>query len=234
MEAKHKILGIIPARYGSTRFPGKPLVMIQGKTMIQRVYEAALDARIEVIVATDHIDIHNHIISAGGNSVMTSTCETGTDRCAEVSKMYPDYDYIVNIQGDQPFVQPDQIRHLIELTYYHPQIATLVTSLYSNDAQNNNVVKAICTNPKKDKNVFECFYFTRSEKPEPSALKHIGIYAYRSDVLQKISKLPISSLEKFLNLEQMRWLENGYRIMASYSMYDSISVDTPDDLKKFD
>lgn len=238
-----KILGIIPARYASTRFPGKPLATIGGKTMIQRVYEQVLKAeRIsDVVVATDDERIKNVVDGLGGKCFMTSEMHlSGTDRCAEAyALMKGDYDYVINIQGDEPFIEPSLIDDLCELLDYKTEIATVVKRIQDRETlMNPNVVKVVLTMRK------QALYFSRQTIPyvrgvEPENwldhaefYKHIGVYAYRSDVLEQIVKLPLNVLESTEKLEQLRWLGYGYRIMACETKHESIGVDTPEDLEK--
>jgi 3-deoxy-manno-octulosonate cytidylyltransferase (CMP-KDO synthetase) len=243
-----KILGIIPARYASSRFPGKPLVMIDGKSMIQRVYEQTLKCRelSSVIIATDSEIIEKHIRSFKGNVVMTSVHhKSGTERCLEVLEKFKvdqndSFDVIVNIQGDEPFFDPHQISELIHCFGNEDvQIATLVKAIKSNEELSNpNVVKVIF-----DKN-FKAIYFSRFSIPfyrgknteewlkERAYFKHIGIYAYRSSALMEIAKLSVSPLEKAESLEQLRWIENGYPIHVRETEFESFAIDSPADLLK--
>jgi 3-deoxy-manno-octulosonate cytidylyltransferase (CMP-KDO synthetase) len=244
-----KIIGIIPARYASSRFPGKPLVMIDGKSMIQRVYEQALKCRelSSVIIATDSEVIEKHIMSFKGNVVMTAVHhKSGTERCNEVlERMEIDPDdpmtVIVNIQGDEPFIDPRQISCLTVL-FSNPEIkiATLVKKIVSDDELNDpNVVKVVF-----DKN-YKAIYFSRFSIPffrgknkiewlnERAYFKHIGIYGYRSPSLREIAKLPVSPLEKAESLEQLRWIEYGCMIHVCETEFDSFAIDTPADLLKF-
>jgi len=241
-----KIVGIIPSRYASTRFPGKPLAYIKGKTMIQRVYEQAKQCHglSAVFVATDDQRIMDEVESFGGDAIMTSSKHpSGTDRCFEVlEKIGKDkYDVVVNIQGDEPFIHPEQINKVIKsFENKNIHISTLAHKLTDKaDLTNPGIVKIA------RKVSGEALYFSRSvipfireSKDEDWTklypfLKHIGIYAYRSDVLEKIVKLPASSLEKAESLEQLRWLENGYSVMVEITDKESYPVDTPEDLKKF-
>lgn len=239
-----KILGIIPSRFASTRFPGKPLINIDGKTMIQRVYEQAKKASslTNVIVATDDDKIFNHVKSFGGNVMMTSSShESGTDRCAEVlEKSDTKFDVVVNIQGDEPFIDPEQI-NLLSACFNDKKtdIATLVKAIKTEEE---------LFNPNRPKVHFDAnnfaIMFSRNVIPEPKNLtkeawikehqfyKHIGIYGYRSDVLTQISKLPQSYLEKKEHLEQLRWLENDYAIKIAITEYEAVAIDTPEDLEK--
>ncbi len=237
------ILGIIPARFASTRFPGKPLVDIAGKSMIQRVYEQAKKCIhiTEVIVATDDARIYDHVIAFGGVAVMTSTDhQSGTDRCAEVALQHPQYNVIINIQGDEPYIDPEQISKLATCFNNHDtQIATLVKKVQNEqELFNVNSPKVVINN------LSEAVYFSRSPLPHIRGqeqqswlqhftyFKHIGIYGYRADVLQEVTKLPISSLEKAESLEQLRWIENGYRIKVAETELETYAIDTPEDLKK--
>jgi 3-deoxy-manno-octulosonate cytidylyltransferase (CMP-KDO synthetase) len=238
-----KILGIIPARYASTRFPGKPLVDIAGKSMIQRVYEQAKKCTglTEVIVATDDDRIFKHVAGFGGVAVMTSSDhQSGTDRCAEVAKMHPIYNVIVNIQGDEPYIDPEQITKLINcFNDADTQIATLIKKVLTEQELHNTNSPKVIINKQS-----EAIYFSRSPLPhirgqEPqhwlqhfTYFKHIGIYGYRADILQQITKLPVSPLEKAESLEQLRWIENRYKIKVAETELETYAIDTPDDLKK--
>jgi 3-deoxy-manno-octulosonate cytidylyltransferase (CMP-KDO synthetase) len=236
-----QILGIIPARYASSRFPGKPLVDIAGKSMIQRVYEQAKKCKdlTEVIVATDDERIFNHVKDFGGVVVMTSPDHSsGTDRCAEVALMHPEYDVIINIQGDEPYIDPEQISKLAAcFTTTYTQIATLVKKVRTEEELfNPNSPKVVISN------LGDAIYFSRSPLPHIRGeeqqnwlehytyFKHIGIYGYRADILQHITKLPVSSLEKAESLEQLRWIENGYRIKVAETDLETHAIDTPGDL----
>ena len=237
-----KVLGIIPSRYASTRFPGKPLVDINGKTMIQRVYEQCKKADVlsEVVVATDDVRIFEHINSFDGKVVMTaSSHESGTDRCAEVvEKIEANFEVVINIQGDEPFINPEQINQLCAcFEDEQTDIATLVKKI-DNEQE--------LFNPNRPKVDIDANYFakmfSRSAIPqlkhiEKSAwlnhqtfFKHIGIYGYRTSVLKKISQLSPSPLEIEERLEQLRWLENGYKIKVASTQYEAIAIDTPEDL----
>ncbi|PWJ57489.1 3-deoxy-manno-octulosonate cytidylyltransferase (CMP-KDO synthetase) [Dyadobacter jejuensis] len=238
-----QILGIIPARYASTRFPAKALVDIGGKSMIQRVYEQAIqaDRLSKVIVATDDQRILDHVASFGGEAVMTSVDhQSGTDRCHEAfMSIGSHFDYVINIQGDEPFISPEPINELASVLDLSTELATLVKIIDSEDLLFNPNVPKVVLNARQ-----EVLYFSRQTIPylrgqEPADwlkqhtyYKHIGIYAYRIDVLSKITSLPVSSLEKAEALEQLRWLENGFRIRAVVTTDDSHGVDTPDDLDK--
>jgi 3-deoxy-manno-octulosonate cytidylyltransferase (CMP-KDO synthetase) len=236
-----KILGIIPARFASTRFPGKPLVDIGGKSMIQRVYEQAKKCihLTEVIVATDDQRILDHVTNFGGAAVITSPDhQSGTDRCAEVALQHPQYDVIINIQGDEPYIDPEQISKLTScFNSLDTQIATLIKKVQNNhELLNVNSPKVVINK------LSEAVYFSRSPLPHIRGqeqqnwlnyytyFKHIGIYGYRADVLQQITKLPVSSLEKAESLEQLRWIENGYRIKVAETELETYAIDTPEDL----
>jgi 3-deoxy-manno-octulosonate cytidylyltransferase (CMP-KDO synthetase) len=237
------ILGIIPARYASSRFPGKPLVDIAGKSMIQRVYEQVkkcVDVA-EVIVATDDSRIFDHVQAFGGVAVMTADDhQSGTDRCAEVASLHPEYDVIVNIQGDEPYIDPEQITKLAAcFNDAGTQIATLIKKILTREELFNYNSPKVVINK-----LSEAVYFSRATLPhirgqEPdnwlefyTYFKHIGIYGYRADVLQQITKLPISGLEKAESLEQLRWIENGYRIKVAETELETHAVDVPADLEK--
>lgn len=237
------ILGIIPARYASTRFPGKPLVDIAGKSMIQRVYEQAKKCSLlnDVVVATDDNRIFDHVTGFSGKAVMTSpNHQSGTDRCAEVAQKNSGFDVIINIQGDEPYIDPDQISKVIScFNDASTQIATLVKKVLTNEELYNvNSPKVVINNNT------EAIYFSRSPLPhirgqEPGTwlqyftyFKHIGIYGYRSDILQQITKLPVSPLEMAESLEQLRWIENGYKIKVAETEIETCAIDTPEDLQK--
>ena len=235
-------IGIIPARYGSTRFPGKVLVKIKGKTMIQRVYEQAKkSASLKyVIVATDDIRIFKEVERFGGKAVMTpQRCKSGTDRVAEVAKRIRE-EIIVNIQGDEPFLPPGMIEEGI-LPFKKDKnkkilMGTIATKIKDYSVYNDpNVVKVVV-----DKDNF-ALYFSRSPLPYLREVKfssilpiykHIGLYIFRRSFLLKFNSLPKSPLEKIEGLEQLRVLENGYRMKVVITKYDSLSIDTPADLKR--
>ena len=237
-----KFIAIIPARYASTRFPGKPLAVLGGKTVIQRVYEQAVSVLPEAWVATDDERIFQAVEAFGGRAVMTrSDHRSGTDRIEEAAqKIGTDADVIINIQGDEPFVQASQLNTLMQLfVHTDTQIGTLGKRFDSMDAvTNQNSPKIVC-----DKDGF-ALYFSRSVIPfvrgEEQAtwlqhypyLKHLGIYAYRREVLGEITKLPQSSLEIAESLEQLRWLQNGYRIRVGETNIETVGIDTPEDLQR--
>lgn len=238
-------VGIIPARYASTRFPGKPLAKLGGKTVIERVYRQVSKVLDYVYVATDSEQIFNTVISFGGNAIMTSpNHKSGTDRVEEaVNKTGKKFDVVVNIQGDEPFIHESQIKTICEC-FDDPQtmIATLGRPFSNNDTiaelENPNSPKIVC-----DNNNF-AMYFSRSiipyirnvEKQEWlnsfNYLKHIGLYAYRRNVLSEITQLKQSSLEIAESLEQLRWLQNGYKIKVGITEIETIGIDTPKDLQK--
>lgn len=238
------ILGIIPARYASTRFPGKPLVDIAGKSMVQRVYEQSKKCfhLTEVIVATDDERIFNHVVNFGGVAVMTSADHnSGTDRCAEVARQNPEYNVIINIQGDEPYIDPEQISKLAAcFITTDTQIATLIKKIQTEQELFNVNSPKVVINKHS-----EAVYFSRSPIPHirgqehhnwlnyHTYYKHIGIYGYQADVLQQITKLPISSLEQAESLEQLRWIENGYCVKVAETELETYAIDTPDDLKIF-
>ena len=238
-----KILGVIPARYASTRFPGKPLADIAGKSMIERVYRQVMKSTLlsRVLVATDHPAIFNHVKNFGGKVFMTSESHpSGTDRCYEtLSSQEEKFDYVINIQGDEPFIAPEQIDLLSQLLDGKTELATLIKKIEREEELfNPNVVKVV----KDDFN--EAIYFSRSPIPHVrnmpqqewlahhSFFKHIGMYAYRHDILAKITKLEISSLEKTESLEQLRWIENGYSIKVAETTQETMGIDTPEDLER--
>jgi 3-deoxy-manno-octulosonate cytidylyltransferase (CMP-KDO synthetase) len=239
-----KYIGIIPARYASTRFPGKPLALIQGKSMIKRVYEQASKVLDMVYVATDDERIFKAVKEFGGRVIMTSTSHSsGTDRCAEAisrveQELGEQFDVVLNIQGDEPFIEPQQISLLMEC-FEQPQtqIATLVKiASFSDEVFNPNRPKVVLGSNQ------QALYFSRSPIPfirgaekedwlrSAKFYLHIGLYAFRKDVLLEITSLPQSSLEKAESLEQLRWLENGFHIAVRTTTYDSFGIDTPEDL----
>lgn len=232
-----KVACIIPSRYASTRLPGKPLRMIAGETLVHRVYERALLAKIPdtVIVATDHESIEAEVKSFGGKVVMTSPDHpTGTDRLAEVAANLPDYDIIVNVQGDEPFIDPDVIDGLARDLMDHEDLcmATVATPLHEDEYEDASAVKVV-VNQKG-----EALYFSRSLIPCPRhdfanpPLKHVGIYAYRRDFLLAYAKMAQTPLEKTESLEQLRALEMGYKIGVIKVDTEDIGIDTEADLKK--
>jgi 3-deoxy-manno-octulosonate cytidylyltransferase (CMP-KDO synthetase) len=238
-----KILGIIPARYASTRFPAKPLVDIAGKTMIQRVYEQAKKCDLDyVVVATDDERIASVVRDFNGEVVMTDTQhQSGTDRCAEVALLFPEYDIIINIQGDEPFIDPAQIA-LVKSCFTDQTIklATLIKEIHQEEELFNPNIPKVIINSNQ-----EAIYFSRHPIPylrgavEPADwvskhqfYKHIGIYGYTRQTLLEIKNLAPSALELAESLEQLRWLENGYQIKTKVTGIETIAIDTPEDLQK--
>lgn len=242
------IIGIIPARYASTRFPAKALVDIGGKTMIQRVLEQAKRTQSlnRVVVATDDSRIYDHVLAVGGEVVMTGTHHhSGTDRCQEAIRQLNDAaDYIVNIQGDEPFIQPRQIDRLTSVLDGTTELATLVKRIDDHQTLlDPNTPKVVLSRSSVDATQSEALYFSRHPIPyqrgrpveewlqHHSYWKHIGLYAYRTDILAKITELAPSALERAESLEQLRWLEAGYRIRTIETDLDSHGIDTPADLE---
>ena len=240
-----KYIGIIPARYASTRFPGKPLAMLGGKTVIQRVYEQVKQVLDEAYVATDDQRIFEAVEAFGGKAVMTSkNHKSGTDRIEEaVQKIGGSYDVVVNIQGDEPFIQRSQIETVCRC-FDDPatQIATLGKPFKADqplsDLENPNSPKVVTENRGY------ALYFSRSIIPflrginreewmgQFPFMKHIGLYAYRTEVLHEITQLPQSSLELAESLEQLRWLQNGYKIKVGTTDIETVGIDTPEDLER--
>lgn len=241
-----KFLGLIPARYASTRFPGKPLADIAGKSMIHRVYEQALTCFEHIYVATDDDRIKNHVLGFGGKVVMTSPDHrSGTDRCAEAAKTITEhegirFEVIINIQGDEPFIQTEQLELVCScFNENDTEIASLVKKITNpDDLVNPNIAKVILNNKK------EAIYFSRSIIPyvrnipadqwleKHTFFKHIGLYAYRFETLLTLTKLPQSSLELAESLEQIRWIENGFKIKIAETRTENLAIDTPEDLDK--
>jgi 3-deoxy-manno-octulosonate cytidylyltransferase (CMP-KDO synthetase) len=240
-----KFIGIIPARYASTRFPAKPLALLGGKPVIQRVYEQVAGVLDEAYVATDDARIEEAVKAFGGKVVMTSVNhKSGTDRCYEAyTKVGAGFDVVVNIQGDEPFIQRSQLE-AVKACFQDDstQIATLVKPFTANDGwaalENVNSPKVVV-----DKEM-NALYFSRSIIPfqrtadkadwlkNHTYYKHIGLYAYRAEVLKQITALPQSALELAESLEQLRWLENGYKIKVGLSQVETIGIDTPQDLAR--
>ncbi|HMG83918.1 MAG TPA: 3-deoxy-manno-octulosonate cytidylyltransferase [Ferruginibacter sp.] len=238
------IVGIIPARYSSTRFPGKALCDIKGKTMVQRVYEQAKrSAHLDkVIVATDDQRIIDNVLSFGGEVVMTAaTHPSGTDRCWDaLQQLKEKYEYVINIQGDEPFINPKQIDELaIVLKDGTTELATQMIPVDSYEILADEGEVKIVLNSNN-----EALYFSRAIIPYIKNVdqkewhkhfqyyRHVGMYAYRSDVLEKITQLPVSALEKVESLEQLRWVENGFTIKCVTTAFDSHCIDTPEDLQR--
>jgi len=240
-----RFVAIIPARYASTRFPGKPLVDIGEKTMIQRVYDQVSKVLDDVYVATDDQRIFDKVRSFGGKVIMTSDAHrSGTDRCYEAFTKLDDwFDVVINVQGDEPFIQPEQIEALRDcFADEETQIATLVKKITERDGVE------VLFNPNSPKVVIDkhnnALYFSRSPIPykrgsdeknwiaEHDYYKHVGVYAYRSEVLSQIVQMPPSKLELAESLEQLRWLENGLKIKAGFTEVETVGIDTPEDLEK--
>ena len=238
-----KVVGIIPARYNSTRFPGKPLAMIKGKTMIQRVCEQAWKSKLDaVVVATDDIRIADEVLKFGGKYVMTDPRhQSGTDRCCEAVQMLEEqYDAVINIQGDEPFIDPRHIDLLVDLiSRDDTQLASLVKRVEdAEDLFGSTKVKVVMDKTGK------ALYFSRNPIPfmqnvahekwlqKGRFYQHIGIYAYKTETLHQIAKMQPSALEQAESLEQLRWLENGLSIRMAVVAGESLSIDTPDDLAR--
>lgn len=240
-----KTIVIIPSRFGSSRFPGKPLAMINGKPMIQHVYENASKAFPDVWVATDDERIEAKVKEFGGNVVMTSSsCPSGTDRLAQAIQSIPNgdsFDIVINVQGDEPFIQASQIQLLADVFKNNPstQIATLVKKIDTcSDLFNPNKPKVVRAIDGR------AIYFSRSPIPfcrgveqedwltKHTYYKHIGIYAYKRAVLLEVTKLPQSLQEKAESLEQLRWIDNNYIINTAITDFENLCVDTPEDLQK--
>ena len=238
-----KVVGIIPARYNSTRFPGKPLAMIKGKTMIQRVCEQAWKSKLDaVVVATDDIRIADEVLKFGGKYVMTDPRhQSGTDRCCEAVQMLEEqYDAVINIQGDEPFIDPRHIDLLVDMiSRDDTQLASLVKRVEdAEDLFGSTQVKVVMDKTGK------ALYFSRNPIPfmqnvahekwlqKGRFYQHIGIYAYKTETLHQIARMQPSALEQAESLEQLRWLENGLSIRMAVVAGESISIDTPDDLAR--
>ena len=238
-----KVVGIIPARYASTRFPGKPLALIKGKPMIQRVYEQALKAKLDaVVVATDDARIADAVMDFGGQYVMTSpNHRSGTDRCREALDLLENqYDAVINIQGDEPFIDPGQIGMMHDLIGRDDTVlASLAKRVEDEDELfSPNTVKVVMD---KESNAL---YFSRNPIPfmrntdrndwlsKGVFYKHIGIYAYKAETLRQISEMRPSTLELAESLEQLRWLENGLRIRMGITQEENVSIDEPSDIDK--
>ena len=237
-------IGIIPARFQSTRFPGKPLVLLNGKPIIQWVYENVRKALTEVYVATDDDRIFKAVEDFGGKAVYTSADhQSGTDRCAEAAlalSQSAKVDVVINIQGDEPFIRSEQIESL-KACFETPetQIATLIKPItIADEILNINRPKVVINRQQ------EAMYFSRSPIPfvrgcppehwieQHPFYSHVGMYAYRYDILLELTKLPVGLLERAESLEQLRWLENGYRIKTTQTHFENIGIDTPEDLEQ--
>lgn len=238
-----RVLGIIPARYGSTRFPGKPLIDLKGKTMIQRVIEGVEHSRYltDVLVATDDERIERHLTDLGKRVMMTSKSHpSGTDRCAEVLKnMSENYDVVINIQGDEPLVDARQLDQLLSaFEDSEVQIATIASrNITLEDLENPNRIKVVVNHQH------DALYFSRSAIPNTvnakvnpledyPYLRHIGLYAYRTDVLLRLAELTPTTLEKIESLEQLRWLFYGYNIRVVETEIETPNIDVPEDVQK--
>ncbi|EDM36864.1 3-deoxy-manno-octulosonate cytidylyltransferase [Pedobacter sp. BAL39] len=238
-----KVLGVIPARYASSRFPGKPLIDIDGKVMIQRVYEQAMKATAidQVVVATDDDRIAAAVQQFGGSCILTGMQhQSGTDRCAEVASKLPGFDVIINIQGDEPFIDPEQINLLVSCFDLETvQLATLIKEIHTEEELFNLNIPKVVVNKR-----MEAMYFSRQTIPflrsslqdawlaQHQYYKHIGIYGYKASTLTELTKIPVSALEQAESLEQLRWIENGYTIQTKVTSIETIAIDTPEDLLK--
>lgn len=237
------IVGIIPARYSSSRFPGKPLAEIAGKSMIQRVYEQSNAAKKinKVVVATDDERIFNHVKNFGGEVIMTSSHHpSGTDRCFDCLQQLTDkYEYVINIQGDEPFLHPNQIDEIAAMCDGETELVTQMIPVENHQILFDKGEVKIVLNAKN-----EALYFSRNVIPflkgVPEAVwhlkhnyyRHVGLYAYRSDILKSITELKPSALEIAESLEQLRWLEAGYKIKCVTTTFESHCIDTPEDIEK--
>lgn len=236
-----RVIGIIPSRFASTRFPGKPLADIGGKPMIQRVYEQAssCSSLSKVIVATDDDRIKDCVLGFEGNVVMTSPSHTnGTERCAEVAQQ-EDADYFINIQGDEPFIKPEQITTLAAILDGQTELGTLVKKITDPALLDSTNTMKVVMNKNQEALYFSrnCVPFVRDHEKidwlqHHTFYKHIGIYAYRKDILEEIVKLPQGALEKAESLEQLRWLENGYKIKVAETTLETIGIDVPEDVAR--
>ncbi len=242
MSETQNILAIIPARYGSSRFPGKPLIDLKGKTMIRRVYEGVQrsDRFSEIVVATDDPRIVDEVTHFGGKVVMTAAHHpSGTDRCGEVLAHFPETDIVVNIQGDEPLVDYRQLNELIAaFNDRDTQIATLgIRDITAGDLENPNRIKIVCDQHDN------ALYFSRSAIPNAHHfkgdaigfypfLRHIGLYAYRAEVLRELIALEPTKLEQTESLEQLRWLYYGYRIRVRETTIETPNIDVPADVEK--
>lgn len=239
-----KILGVIPARYASTRFPGKPLADLLGRSMVERVFrQCSKSAHLsDVVVATDHREIYDHVIGFGGKASLTSPDHpSGTDRCYETLKQQNSaYDFVVNVQGDEPFIDPKQIDLLCGSLDKNTELATLIQKITTLEQLLAPTEAKVVLNRHG-----EAMYFSRSPVPyvqkvpqeewlkHTTFYRHMGLYAYRSDVLKAITQLAVSPLEKAESLEQLRWIENGYHIKTvETDAEEGMCVDTPEDLEK--
>lgn len=249
-----KVLGVIPSRYESTRFPGKPLVDIAGKSMIQRVYEQCAKANrlTKIVVATDDKRIYDHVLDFGGNAMITmDTHQSGTERCGEVVEKFEDkdefFDIVVNIQGDEPFISPDHINKVVEILWKDDQaeIGTLAKKITTKEELfNENVVKLVMTENEGDGEPRDALYFSRHPIPfvrgveenkwldKVDFYKHIGIYAFNMDDFHEIIQIEYAMLEKAESLENLRWLSHHFTIQVAEIEEDITGIDTPEDLEK--
>jgi 3-deoxy-manno-octulosonate cytidylyltransferase (CMP-KDO synthetase) len=249
-----KVLGVIPSRYESTRFPGKPLVDIAGKSMIQRVYEqcAKVNRLTKIVVATDDKRIYDHVLDFGGNAMITmDTHQSGTERCGEVVEKFEDkdefFDIVVNIQGDEPFISPDHINKVVEILWKDDQaeIGTLAKKITTKEELfNENVVKLVMTENEGDGEPRDALYFSRHPIPfvrgveenkwldKADFYKHIGIYAFNMDDFHEIIQIEYAMLEKAESLENLRWLSHHFTIQVAEIEEDITGIDTPEDLEK--
>ena len=249
-----KVLGVIPSRYESTRFPGKPLVDIAGKSMIQRVYEQCAKANrlTKIVVATDDKRIYDHVLDFGGNAMITmDTHQSGTERCGEVVEKFEEkdefFDIVVNIQGDEPFISPDQINKVVEILWKDDQaeIGTLAKKITTKEELfNENVVKLVMTENEGDGEPRDALYFSRHPIPfvrgveenkwldKADFYKHIGIYAFNMDDFHEIIQIEYAMLEKAESLENLRWLSHHFTIQVAEIEEDITGIDTPEDLEK--
>lgn len=233
-----KTVVVIPARYQSSRFPGKPLAVIAGKPMIQRVYEQVKQVNDidEIIVATDDERIYSSVLRFNGNAVMTGECSCGTERVYEAVKDYP-CNIVINIQGDEPLIKPEMINELIAVFEDdNVEMATLCKEITENaDINNSNIVKVV--RDKDDNALYFSRYpipFNRDKRNDVKHFKHIGIYGYKKYFLKKYIQTEKTALETAENLEQLRVLENGYKIKVKETRYDCIGVDVPEDILKIE
>lgn len=231
-----KKLAIIPARYNSSRFPGKPLIDLAGKTMIQRVYEGVKNSLLfdDVVVATDDERIYNHLEEIGGKVILTSEQhESGTERCGEVIETYSDFDIVVNVQGDEPLVSTQQLAQLLSaFDDKEVEISTLGTpKITEQDRKDSNRIKIVLNHES------DALYFSRSpipfERNEENYpfLRHIGLYAFRSETLKQLILLTPTLLEKTESLEQLRWMYYGYKIRVVETQIETPNIDTPEDVE---
>lgn len=232
------VVAVLPARYQSSRFPGKPLAMIAGKTMIQRVYEQVRQAAgiSRVVVATDDERIYDAVKHFSGEAVMTGICSCGTERVYEAIKDYP-CDIVINVQGDEPLIKPEMINELIAVFEDgNVDMATLCKEITETaDINNPNIVKVV--RDKNDNALYFSRYpvpFNRDGRSDVRYFKHVGIYGYKKDFLKEYVQTEKTLLETAENLEQLRVLESGYKIKVKETMYDSIGVDTPEDVLKIE